>query len=151
MSFIRKRHAGEQDFELNLASIIDCFTVLITYLLVSASFISLGALDVSVASSVPSNEAPPPTPPVDVTVLIGRSGKYTVKLTGPKNESVSLPSKEGQPDLTALTDYIGNLKTQWSLEAITLAADDGVEYHEVVKTVEVMRKLVTAVTFGDRP
>ena len=44
----KRKHAGETDFELNLASIIDCFTVLITYLLVSASFISLGILDVSV-------------------------------------------------------------------------------------------------------
>ena len=47
MSRFRKRaHAeGEQDFELNITSIIDCFTVLIAFILTSASFISIGIID----------------------------------------------------------------------------------------------------------
>jgi biopolymer transport protein ExbD len=152
MSFLRKRHPGEQDFELNLASIIDCFTVLITYLLISASFISLGVLDVSVTSAAPSTETPPLTPPLDLNVLISATGVIQIKVTGPKTESRSIAGKEGQLDLASLMEYVKSLKTEWpALDTVTLAADDGVEYHEVVKTVESMRRQLASVVFGDRP
>ena len=58
----------DSDFELNLASIIDCFTVLITYLLVTASFITLGILDVTVTSSLASTEQ---THSPDVMLTVG--------------------------------------------------------------------------------
>mgnify|MGYP003351965824 CR=1 FL=1 len=41
---------GGQDFELNLASIIDCLTVIIAFLLLSSSFVSYGTLDTAVAA-----------------------------------------------------------------------------------------------------
>ena len=39
----------EQDFELNIASIIDCFVVLIAFILISTSFFSIGILDAEVS------------------------------------------------------------------------------------------------------
>ena len=47
------------DFELNLASMIDCFTVLIAFLLASSSFLSIGALDVSVIGASAPQDNPP--------------------------------------------------------------------------------------------
>ena len=59
---------SNQDFDLNLAPIIDCFTVLITYLLVSASFISLNSLDVGIAATGDTAAAAnPSTPPLALT------------------------------------------------------------------------------------
>ena len=53
----KTREDGEEEVELNLASIIDCFTVvLITYLLFTAAFISLAELDVS-AVTIGSGDA----------------------------------------------------------------------------------------------
>ena len=46
----------ELDFDLNLAPIIDCFTVLITFLLISASYISINIIEASVASVEVSSE-----------------------------------------------------------------------------------------------
>ncbi len=43
------------DFELNLASMIDCFTVLIAFLLASSSFLSIGALDVATLAASQSD------------------------------------------------------------------------------------------------
>ena len=40
-----------KDFDLNLAPIIDCMTVLITFMLASASFLSIGILDAGVAAA----------------------------------------------------------------------------------------------------
>lgn len=49
------RRQMDQEFELNIASIVDCFTVLITYLLAAASFISLGSVEIE--SLVQRNES----------------------------------------------------------------------------------------------
>lgn len=46
MSSGGNRRQLDQEFELNIASIVDCFTVLITYLLAAASFISLGNIEI---------------------------------------------------------------------------------------------------------
>src|SRR5882672_8122358 len=63
---------SNQEVELNLAPIIDCFTVLITYLLVTASFLSLAALDVGVSATGTGTPPPPAadnTPPPMVMSL----------------------------------------------------------------------------------
>ena len=59
-----------QDVDLNLAPIIDCFTVLITYLLVTASFLTLSSVDVSVSAT--GTGAPPQAstgpPPMSMSI-----------------------------------------------------------------------------------
>lgn len=52
---------GSQDFDINLAPIIDCFTVLITFMLVSASFLAIGIFDAGVeaAGTSAANTKPP--------------------------------------------------------------------------------------------
>jgi biopolymer transport protein ExbD len=42
---------NSQDADINLAPIIDCFTVLIAFMLVSASFLSIGVLDAGIAAA----------------------------------------------------------------------------------------------------
>jgi len=39
--------SNSQDVDINITPIIDCFTVLITFLLASASFLSIGCFEVS--------------------------------------------------------------------------------------------------------
>src|SRR3954465_141066 len=85
---------GGQDFDLNLAPIIDCFTVLITYLLVSASFISLTALDVGVAAAgqADPNAVQPKTIPFNLSVQLAESRAIALKITGgPKSIDVTVP------------------------------------------------------------
>src|SRR4051812_14599722 len=86
-----------QDIDLNIAPIIDCFTVLITYLLVSASFLSLAVLEVGVAASgdmAPPVEVPlkPVDPPLSLSVMMKQQGGFEVKLTGgEKNLNLVIP------------------------------------------------------------
>src|SRR6185295_15775876 len=92
-------HAGGEgggglDFELNLAPIIDCFTVLITFMLVSATYLSLTTLEASVAplqqavkEDTPSNEPPLPVLGIKVSLELKQSGDIELKVTGEENRT----------------------------------------------------------------
>src|SRR3954470_1256357 len=73
-----------QDVELNLAPIIDCFTVLITYLLITASFINLAAMDVGVSATGAAAplDQPRGPPPMFMTLLMAEGGKMTLTISG---------------------------------------------------------------------
>jgi len=139
----------DQDFELNLASIIDCFTVLITYLLVSASFIALGVFDVSVVSSVASTQnAPGQT--VDVTVEIDDQRNIRVRLSGTETGLVSIPPQASRWDYEAMGEALQKVKAKWpDLAGVVLAASTKVEYRDLVTTIERIRQVVPNVALGD--
>jgi biopolymer transport protein ExbD len=143
-----KRHAGVTDFELNLASIIDCFTVLIAFMLASASFLSIGILDAGVAAAgaAPTNATPPS---VTLTVELAGEHAMTVKLGGKVTSTQSLKAKDGTWDYAALTETLGTTKAKYAdLAAVTLTADNATEYKDVVKTMETIRKTIPVVMLG---
>jgi biopolymer transport protein ExbD len=131
---------SEQDVELNLAPIIDCFTVLITYLLVSASFISLTVLNVGVSASGTAAPAPPAgTPPLSLSLKLAATKNFKLKLTGgPKrlDQSFDVASDD-------LLDRARALKQTYpDLNDISVSADPTVQYKDVVKTVESLRQVI---------
>jgi biopolymer transport protein ExbD len=145
-----RKHAEEEEFELNLASIIDCFTVLITYLLVSASFISIGVLDVNIATPSPSSESTP-EPKVSLSIQVEMDRNISVRLTGEDNKQISVPPKDGRWDYDGLLDAIKPLKDKWpELNEAVVAATPDIEYQEVVKAVEVAKKVVPVAYLGDQ-
>ncbi|MEK7690751.1 MAG: biopolymer transporter ExbD, partial [Bdellovibrionota bacterium] len=76
-------HSGSsQDFDLNLAPIIDCFTVLITFLLISASFLSIGILDAGISAPGAQTESEPQGASVDLTLKITADRGYRIKIEG---------------------------------------------------------------------
>ena len=146
----QSRPPEEQDFELNIASIIDCFTVLITYLLMAASFISLGMLDVSVPSIGASRNAAP-EPKLTLGVKLKQSGQIQIKASGAKSFSASIPSKGGKWDFDALEAQAKTLKERWSqLDTVMVAADPLVEYRPLVRAVDEVHKHVANVFIGEK-
>src|SRR5690349_10579471 len=89
------RSEEEQDLELNLASIIDCFTVLITYLLVSASFIALGSFDVAVAKPPSDSIQQEEKPEVSLAIEMEPNRDLKLKLSGAERASFVIPAKDG--------------------------------------------------------
>lgn len=139
---------NSQDFELNLASIIDCLTVLIAFMLASASFLSIGILDAGVAAAgaAPTDAAPPS---VNVTVELGRDHAMTLKLSGKTTGSTPIPARDGKIDDEALARHLTSVKGKWSdVTAVVLTAENTVEYREVVKTMESIRKSIPVVLLG---
>lgn len=136
------RGGAAQDFELNLASIIDCFTVLIAFMLATASFLSIGIIDAGIAAGGTEAKSKEP-PPVVLTIEIKQDLGITIKASGKTNQSFSASNKE------ELAGRLAQIKSQWpTLQAATLVADNKVEYKEVIGTMEVIRKQIPAVMLG---
>ena len=136
-----------QDFDLNLAPIIDCFTVLIAFMLVSASFLSIGLLDAGVAGGAVQSDAKPPS--VDVTITLKAGHRIEIQTGGKSNEKYTLTEAKGEWDYDTLNSKLDNLKKRWpDVSAITLTAEDGVEYQDIVSTMEKLRKQMPFVMLG---
>jgi biopolymer transport protein ExbD len=146
----RKRKEGaEQDFELALAPIIDSFVVLIAFMLISASFLSIGILDAGVAASgeISSNEK---GPAVSVTVKLNPNGVMKINLSGASSITHNVGAqKDGTYDFEGLDKKLGSIKKTWpKLSAATLVASDAVNYKVVIQAMEATRKTLPFVVLG---
>jgi biopolymer transport protein ExbD len=136
------------DFDLNLAPIIDCFTVLITYLLVSASFITLGLLDVTVAASAPSASSAPP-PSMSLNLRLRQGGLIEVQTEGSERNSIRIPALGGQWDIAALSEQLKQIKERNpALETGLIGADEGIRYGELVRVVEASKVVLPNVALS---
>jgi len=141
----------EQDFELNIASIIDCFVVVIAYLLLSASFIAIGAFDVGIAAQGAGSDATPPKPPeVTVSVLLQESHNAVIRVSGKENRSYQVEPKGDSWNYEGITEQVEVVKGKWrSLASVNVATEGGVEYQALVKGIESARKAVPTVFIGE--
>jgi biopolymer transport protein ExbD len=140
---------GGQDFEINLAPIIDCLTVLIAFMLASASFLSIGILDAGVAAAGATSTDNATPPPVNVAIELGNDHNFTVKVTGKSTSTTPISKKGTDWNFDELVQNLKNLKTQWpSVNAVTLSADNTVEYQNVVKSMEIIRQTMPVVLLG---
>jgi biopolymer transport protein ExbD len=144
---------SNQDFELNIASIIDCFTVLITYILVSASFISLGVLTVTVAS-VSEASTPEPEiiePEAHLSVLIQSDQSLTLQIESQdvtQNAIITIPIKNGQKDLDALSEQLSEMKERFHLDNVLVSGADDVAYKHLVAVVAQVEKILPHVALS---
>lgn len=135
---------GGQDFDLNLAPIIDCFTVLITYLLVSASFLSLSIFDVGVAASGASTSPNPKAPPHTITLQMHESKVIDIRVNGgSENLALVIPinGRGTEWDFVAVTTRLEELKKRYpEVTEVSLTAENHIIYKEVVLAIETLRK-----------
>jgi hypothetical protein len=140
---------GSQDFELNLAPVIDCFTVLITYLLVTASFISLAVLDAGVAARTPIAASEAAILPFNVEIVLCDNGDVAFRITGAPIPNPPLPVRprgDKKWDMVGTARKMENLMRQFArLQEVTISAEPTVPYRELVRSVEVLRKFVPKV------
>jgi biopolymer transport protein ExbD len=128
--------------------VIDCFVVLIAFLLASAAYLSIGILDAGIAAAG-ATAAPGDPPPVQLTVELKENFAMDLRVTGKLNRTVTLAPKEGTWDYAALTEQLASVKQQFpGTSALTLQASDRIQYREIVKSMEVARKTLPAVLLG---
>jgi len=136
-----------QDVDINLAPIIDCLTVIVTFLLASSSFLAIGVLDAGIAAGVPAPNTAPPS--VIVTVELKDAQTMVVKVEGKESRKTEIPSKDGTWDQERLTQELTGLKARFSdLSGLTLAAEETVTYEDVVRNMDTVRKTIPAVLLG---
>jgi biopolymer transport protein ExbD len=146
---------GGQEVELNLAPIIDCFTVLITYLLVTASFLTLASVDVSISATNENIAAAPP--PVDnkrplvMTMDLDSKNMIILKVSGGDLKSdyeVKLPPKQtdGSWDGEALEKMLVKITGRWAnLTEVSVSAAPTTKYKELVNIINATQKTLPKV------
>lgn len=146
---MKKRPDQAQDFEINLAAIIDCLTVLLIYLLVSTSFLTLGVLDVAVATPGPTSGSGV-LAPVSVSILLHQDRHMTIDVSGAVQETIRIPAKTYTWDFAVLEGHLRAFKERWvELNSAILSAEATIEYKEVIRAVESGRRVFPVILLGD--
>jgi biopolymer transport protein ExbD len=146
---------ADQDCEINLASIIDCFTVLITYLLVSASFISLSQFDVGVAMPVfnPTEAAPTGQldPALSITIEVRDDLSVELATSGALERKEVIPAQDGKVGVAGIQAKIEKLLATYpTTKAALLTAEKKVKYREIIRVVEGLKSRLPELALGDR-
>jgi biopolymer transport protein ExbD len=143
---------GGQDFELNLASIIDCLTVIIAFLLMSSSFVSFGAMDTAVAAPQSGAAASPSSEDsksVTLTLrLVGEKGDEQVEWEVTSGNEGKPREKKTLPRAGLLAELQGAKTRYPGLQGVVLSAAPRVQYQQVIQTMDETRKVFSAVILG---
>lgn len=136
------------EIDLNIAPIIDCLVVLIAFMLASAAYLSIGILDAGVAATGPTSEEKPPS--VNIEVQISRNQNIRVAIKGKTNREIDIKAGQDQQiDLQSFSKEMAQLAQSFpDVKALTLSADDAVEYKDIILTMNEARKHHPAVLLG---
>ena len=136
-----------QEVELNITPIIDCFTVLITFLLASASFLSIGFFEVYTPGTTASAETIEPD--VEVVLRVSANQMVEMKLKGKRN-GVTHYSVSDPAALEKLEGEIEKIKAEkLTLNQILMTADNDVPYQSLTKVMDSLQKSAVPVVMGD--
>jgi biopolymer transport protein ExbD len=141
--------SSSQEVDLNIAPIIDCFTVLIAFMLVSATYLSIQILDAGIAAggAAPTDNVKPPS--VSLTITLQADQSLQIEVTGKTRETLRAPAASGKWDYGAFNQQLAGLKAKWSdVSAATLQADPAIEYKDVVEAMQHTRKHFPYVMLG---
>ncbi len=136
-----------QEVELNITPIIDCFTVLITFLLASASFLSIGFFEVYTPGTTASAETVEP----DVEVILKVSANQTVEMkTKGKRNGVTHFAINDPTALEKLEKEIEKIgEDKLTLNQILITAENDVPYINIAKVMDSLQKSSIPVVMGD--
>lgn len=115
-----------QEVELNITPIIDCFTVLITFLLISASFLSIGFFE----AYTPGNASEPSQsePDTEAIIRIKSNQVAEFKVKGKKNLTLTFDMKQ-KDGLAGLDSELKKLQEEKiNMANVLVSADDDVDY-----------------------
>jgi len=136
-----------QEVELNITPIIDCFTVLITFLLASASFLSIGFFEVYTPGTTASAETVEPD--VEVILRVSADQMVEMKLKG-KRSGVTHYSVNDPAALEKLEGEIEKIKGEkLTVNQILMTADNDVPYQNLSKVMDSLQKSAVPVVMGD--
>lgn len=136
-----RRQDRPLEFDLNLAPIIDCFTVLITFMLASASFISISIFD---AGFTPAEAVGDPSPPpITVSLDLKKNGTLQVVTKGKLDSTNTFANAE------QAAEALRQLKEKYpGVESMTITADSEVEYESIVQAMEKARPFMPGMVLG---
>ena len=146
----RFRKRPEEDTELNMVPIMNMFMVLIPFLLMSASFIHLKAINTSVPVHADTTEKEPGEAlETRVTVMLAlgekelkvsaAAGELTAAQLSALEASISLKGGLASAE-TMLKESLRNIKTSYpGSDTIVLIPDASILYDDIIQTMDMAR------------
>ena len=149
----RKKEPLETDIMelLNLTPMMDVFTVLVVFLLITAVFTSITIMDLSVPTSAGGAAASRPN--FAIEVIVRKSG---LEIANGKAVEAAIPKKDGKYDLQLLTEILDRLKAKYpEKEDATVLMEPKIEYDHLVQVMDTVRGATTPlfpkISIGDAP
>ena len=154
---VRRKRKKTESFEtdimelLNLTPMMDVFTVLVVFLLITAVFTSITIMDLSVPTSAGGAAASRPN--FAIEVIVRKSG---LEIANGKAVEAAIPKKDGKYDLQLLTEILDRLKAKYpEKEDATVLMEPKIEYDHLVQVMDTVRgaqtPLFPKISIGDAP
>ena len=144
------RRSRMEEVELNLAALIDIFSIMLFFLMTTVSFLTLKTLNASVPAAAKKGESVDTKDGVNVSVEIKTEG-YVLKASGqPANQSASrlnldktIPrAGDGQLQPKKLTEELWEIKKVASeVKAIMIFPEDGMRFQDIIATMDASRDM----------
>jgi biopolymer transport protein TolR len=127
--------------DLNLVPFIDFMSCLIAFLMIAAVWTQIASLDVeqSIAPPDPNVVPPDPPPPPPLTVHIAASEMFICRKV---EEGVHIPKVGETYDYVKLEELVNKDHETFPSEGmVVINTDDGVAYEEMIKVLDLTRKI----------
>ena len=149
----KKTEAFETDIMelLNLTPMMDVFTVLVVFLLITAVFTSITIMDLSVPTSAGGAAAIKPNFAIEVIVRKGG-----LEIANGRAVEAAIPMKDGKYDLQKLSGLLLALKEKYpEKEDATVLMEPKIQYDYLVQVMDAVRgaqtPLFPRISIGDAP
>lgn len=132
----KQQHETEDIMEvLNLTPMMDVFTVLVVFLLITAVFTSITIMELSVPTSAGAAAASRPNFAIEVIVR-----KAGLEIANGRSVEAVIPKKDDKYDLEKLSEMLRALKAQYpGKEDATVLMEPKVEYDYLVQVMDTVR------------
>jgi len=130
----KHRHPMRKATELNLVPMIDIFTVLVTFLLMTAVFSRITIVELDLPSSASTTVA---TPQFRLEVIVRQEG---FELTNGTSLIATIPKVDGAYDLKKLGELVLALKLDYpNADDASVLLQPQIEYDHLIQVMDVVR------------
>jgi len=120
---------------LNLTPMMDVFTVLVVFLLITAVFTSITIMELSVPTTAGGAGATQPNFAIEVIVR-----KAGLEIANGRSVEAAIPKVDGKYDLKKLSELLVRIKAQYpKKEDATVLMEPKVEYDYLVQVMDAVR------------
>jgi biopolymer transport protein ExbD len=129
------RYRGRND--LNIVPMLDVMVILTFFLIFTAVFSKTSVVEVNLPG--PAVQAPPPTPTLELEVILRRSGLEVADRNVGVLQAIAT-NDAGRQDVVHLSEYLAAIKGRFPDKVnATLLVDDDVDYDTIVQVMDAMR------------
>jgi biopolymer transport protein ExbD len=140
MSHVESGGKDSQDFELNLAPIIDCLVVLIAFLMVSLSYLSIQMLDAGMTSPGGLSKADDRALSIEVKIESADMMSVTVTDSGKRLSTQKVERAAWAADLKGIVEKLGRKP-----DIALISAENDISYDVIVQTLDELKTFVPQV------